>query len=374
MEEIFKNALLSADIVIGGTAPGDMIVHDPRLYRKIALQGTLGLGEGYMDGWWDAEPLDVFFRKAISADVRGQTSRLSTAIHSSLMRIAAASRNCGHVTRSHAVGKHHYDIGNDLYERMLDGRMTYTCAYFGDGATTLEKAQDAKLDLVCRKLGLRAGMSVLDIGCGWGSFLRFAAEEYGVSGVGVTISREQAESARKRCDGLPIDIRLTDYRDVSGSFDRIVSLGMFEHVGPPYYGTYARKVRSLLSSDGLFLLHTIGSHISDIATDPWIDRYIFPGGVIPSLAQIARAIQPSFIVEDWHNFGHDYSRTLRCWFENFHDAWQDLKRTGKYDDRFYRMWKYYLCSCAGAFDARVLQLWQIVLSPRGVPGGYVSVR
>jgi cyclopropane-fatty-acyl-phospholipid synthase len=274
-------------------------------------------------------------------------------------------------SRAFIVGEQHYDLGNLLYQCMLDPRMTYTCGYWAK-AGDLEQAQTDKLDLSCRKLGLQPGQRVLDIGCGWGSFAEFAARQYGVRVVGITISREQAELARQRCRGLPVDIRLQDYRELDEPFERIVSLGMFEHVGWRNYVTYMGVVQRCLADGGLFLLHSIGSNRSLAHADPWIDRYIFPNGGLPSIAQIGRAIEKDFVMEDWHNFGADYDRTLMAWHANFERHWPQL--AGHYDQRFRRMWRYYLLSCAGAFRARDIQLWQIVLSKGGVPGGYFSVR
>jgi cyclopropane-fatty-acyl-phospholipid synthase len=225
---------------------------------------------------------------------------------------------------------------------------------------------------VCRKLGLKPGQKVLDIGCGWGSFAKFAAERYGVEVVGLTISKEQAALAREVVAGLPVEIRLQDYRHVEGKFDAVVSIGMFEHVGHRNYRTYMEAAHRLLKDDGLFLLHTIGGNFSDIDIDPWFDKYIFPNGILPEVKHIGTSTDKLFIIEDWHNFGTDYNKTLMAWWRNFEAAWPELK--DKYSTRFYRMWKYYIHSIAGGFRARDTQLWQIVLSKEGVPGGYQSVR
>ncbi|HUY05380.1 MAG TPA: cyclopropane fatty acyl phospholipid synthase [Candidatus Paceibacterota bacterium] len=366
---VFIETLLTkADVRIGRNRPQDITVHDERLFDRIIRHGTLGLGEAYVDGWWDANKLDTFISTVLKA-------HLETAIEfniSSVLSIAKAFvLNLQSITRARKVGEVHYDLGNDLYEAMLDKRMVYTCGYWKD-AKTLDEAQEAKLDLVCRKIGLEKGDRVLDIGCGWGSFAKYAAERYGASVVGITISKEQAVLARERCQGLPVEIRVQDYRDLDETFDHIVSLGMFEHVGVKNYRTYFEVARRCLKPDGLFLLHTIGGNVSRRTSDPWINTYIFPGGVLPSAAQIGKASEGLFVMEDWHNFGSDYDKTLMAWFENFDAAWPKLR--AKYGDRFYRMWKYYLLTCAGAFRARETQLWQIVLSPNGIPGGYRSVR
>jgi cyclopropane-fatty-acyl-phospholipid synthase len=283
--------------------------------------------------------------------------------------------------RAFTVGERHYDIGNDLYERMLDSRMIYSCGYWKE-ARTLDEAQEAKLDLTARKLGLEPGMRVLDIGCGWGGTARFLAERYGCDVVGVTVSREQVAYAREHGGGPApptaaapagsVEIRLQDYRDISEEFDRVVSIGMFEHVGVKNYPTFMDVVRRVLRRDGLCLLHTIGSNRSVSGNDPWLDRYIFPNSMLPSIKQIAQAAEGRFVVEDWHNFGVYYDTTLLHWDENFRAAWPELAE--RYGERFYRMWRYFLLSSAGGFRARKNQLWQVVLSPEGVPGGYRSVR
>jgi cyclopropane-fatty-acyl-phospholipid synthase len=359
--------LSAADVVIDGGRPWDIQVRDERLYRRVMAQGSLGLGESYMDGWWDCERLDEFFSRVLRADLDSLIKPLAD-----LPRIIGARLfNLQKPSRAFRIGRHHYDIGNDLYRCMLDSRMIYSCAYWANAAT-LDEAQEHKLDLVCRKLELQPGMRLLDIGCGWGGTARFAAERYSVSVVGVTVSREQVTLARELCDGLDIDIRLQDYRSVEGEFDRVLSIGMFEHVGYKNYGSFMDVVRRLLTGEGLFLLHTIGGSRSVTRTNPWTQRYIFPNSMLPSTRQIAQAIEGRFVLEDWHSFGPDYDKTLMSWYRNFEDHWPQLKR--QYDDRFYRMWKYFLLSSAGGFRARKTQLWQVVLAPRGLVGGYRAPR
>jgi cyclopropane-fatty-acyl-phospholipid synthase len=226
--------------------------------------------------------------------------------------------------------------------------------------------------LICRKVGLKRGDRILDIGCGWGGLLKHAAEEYGARGLGITVSKEQAQLAKQRLKQAKVDISYEDYRQLKGEFDHVISVGMFEHVGPKNYRTYMKTAHKLVKDDGLFLLHTIGRNEPARASDRWIHKYIFPNGVLPAPRQIAKAIEGLFVMEDWHNFGAYYDKTLMAWFENFDKSWPKLRKS--YDERFYRMWKYYLLSCAAAFRARKLQLWQVVLSKKGIPGGYQSVR
>lgn len=369
-KQLMEALLTKADVRINGDRPWDMQVHNERLYHRVLAQGSLGLGEAYMDGWWDCDQLDEFATRVLRA-------QLDKAIRGNwrlLLHIASAQlMNRQRTSRAFEIGKRHYDIGNDLYERMLDKRMTYTCGYWNNAAS-LDEAQEAKLDLVCRKIGLKKGDRVLDIGCGWGSFAKFAAETYGAEVVGVTVSKEQIALGRKRCVGLPIDLRLQDYRKINESFDHIVSLGMFEHVGVKNYRTYMEVAHRCLKDDGLFLLHTIGRNTSGITTDPWIDKYIFPNSLLPSIAQIATSVERLFVMEDWHNFSTDYDKTLMAWWKNVETHWGELAQQQRYDERFHRMWRYYLLMCAGTFRARTNQLWQIVLSKHGVPGGYRSRR
>lgn len=356
-----------ADIEIDGSRAWDIRVHDDRLYRRVWAEGSVGLGDAYMDGWWDCDALDVMMYRILHSGLHKRV-RSWTELVSSLK---AKAFNLQTTRRAREVGRHHYDIGNDLYRCMLDRRMIYSCAYW-ERASTLDEAQEAKLDLVCRKLAFEPGMRVLDIGCGWGGAAKFAAERYGVSVVGVTISHEQAEEALRDCKGLPIEIHLQDYRNIRGRFDRVYSIGMFEHVGYKNYRTYLEVVANCLEPDGLFLLHTIGSNISDSNGNPWVERHIFPNSMLPSCRQIVAAAEGNLMIEDWHRFGSDYDRTLMHWWQNFDRHWDSLK--SHYDKRFYRMWRYYLLSFAGAFRARHNQLWQIVLSPEGSMRRYKAVR
>jgi len=356
-----------AGIMVNGSRPWDITVHNHHLFKRLLTHGSLGLGESYMDGWWDCERIDELVRRLFSAGI----DRKVKTIDMMLTVLSARLMNRQSQARSFQVGRRHYDIGNDLYQRMLDSRMIYSCAYWKD-ADTLEAAQEHKLDLVCRKLHLEPGQRLLDIGCGWGGMAQFAAERYGVEVVGVTVSHEQAKSAQQRCAGLPVEIRFQDYRDLHEPFDRIVSIGMFEHVGYKNYRTYMSVVDRCLKDDGLFLLHTIGGNSSVTTCDPWLERYIFPNGMLPSAVQITSSIEGLFILEDWHNFGPDYDTTLMAWYQRFEDAWPDL--SARYGERFYRMWRYYLLLCAGAFRARTNQLWQIVLAKEGARGRYLPVR
>jgi cyclopropane-fatty-acyl-phospholipid synthase len=367
-KEIVKSLLEKAGVKINGNRDFDITVYDDRAYGRILRHGTLGVGESYMDGWWDCKSLDQLFYKIFQADLDG---KFRSDWDLFVKVIASYVLNTGKKSTAFKIGEKHYDIGNDLYAAMLDKRMTYTCGYWKN-AKNLDQAQEAKLDLVCRKINLQKGQKVLDIGSGWGSFIGYAAEKYGVNALGITVSKEQTQLANERYKNLPAKTVLSDYRDVGGQFDKIVSLGMFEHVGRKNYRTFMKTVHGLLKDDGLFLLHTIGGNGSGSGIDPWINKYIFPGGMIPSVSQIGKSIENLFVMEDWHNFGAGYDKTLMAWHKNFNKNWDKIK--SNYDERFHRMWNYYLLICAASFRARRNQLWQIVLSKQGVPGGYNPIR
>lgn len=364
---ITSDLLEHAGVKINGHAPGDIQVKHPDFYKRVLQQGSLGLGESYMDGWWDCEKLDVFFCKAMRA---GLENRLPRHFRDILRILGARLLNLQTRKRAWVVGKEHYDLGNDLFSRMLDPYMQYSCGYWKI-ADNLQEAQQDKLRLICDKLELRPGLRLLDIGCGWGGLSQYAAQHYGVSVYGVTISTEQQKMAQQRCAGLNVTILLQDYRDLNEQFDRIVSVGMFEHVGPKNYAEYFAVVDRNLQPDGLFLLHTIGSRKTNLNVDPWINKYIFPNGCLPSAQHIAKASEAHFVMEDWHNFGADYDKTLMAWYQRFLDAWPEI--ASNYSPRFKRMFSYYLNACSGAFRARDIQLWQIMFS-RGVRHGLQVAR
>ena len=321
-----------------------------------------------MDGWWDVEKLDQFFYRIFMARLDTKLARnWKDLANAFLLRLFNYQTKEG----SKVVGEQHYDLSNEFFKAMLDKQMIYTCGYWKN-ASNLDEAQEHKLDLICRKLGLKPGMTVLDIGCGWGGFALFAAEKYGAHVTGVTISKEQYDWAQAHKGSLPVTFVLRDYRDCANPYDRVLSIGMFEHVGNKNYREYMEVVSKCLKDDGLSLLHTIGSNVTKLTPDPWFAKYIFPNSILPSLPQITEAANGLFIIEDIHNFGPDYDKTLMAWHANFIKAWPQFEE--KLGERFYRMWNYYLLSCAAAFRARGLQLWQVVLSKNGVEGGYESVR
>ena len=360
---LLRSILEEADIRVDGDRPWDIRVHDDRFFTAVTTRGSLGLGESYMDRWWDTDALDEFFCRLLKSRRCAKVSRLGDLS----ARLASNVFNLQTRARSLAVAEQHYDLGNTFYEAMLGPYMQYTCAWWKD-VETLKEAQWAKLDMICRKIDLQPGDSVLELGCGWGGFARFAAEQYGCHVTACNISKEQVAYARKSTAGLPVNVIHGDYRDVKGRFDKIVSIGMTEHVGHKNYNRFYELQRGWLKDDGLILQHTIGSDISKTTSDPWIRKYIFPGGLAPSLPQLSEAWEQKLVLEDMHNLGADYDATLMAWYKNFNAAWPRFEE--QYGERFHRMWSYYLLACAGAFRARTLQLWQFVFSKNGVQGGY----
>jgi cyclopropane-fatty-acyl-phospholipid synthase len=368
-ERTIRILLAEAGIEPGGANPWDIRVHNPDLYVRVLSLGSLGLGEAYLDGWWDSDDLAGFFYRV----TRSGVSRRVRPAWLLLSYLKERVLNMQSRRRSWKVARQHYDLGNDLYEAMLDPYMQYTSGYWKD-AGSLAEAQRAKLELVCRKLRLEKGMRVLDTGCGFGGFAKYAAEHYGVEVYGVTLSQRQAAYGRELCTGLPVTIEVKDYRDVAVTdFDRVASIGIMEHVGTKNYRSYLEQMAGCLPEQGLMVLHTIGSELSNKITDRWIAKYIFPNSVLPSVAELSAAAEQVLVLEDWHNFGDSYAKTLHAWHDNCERAWDRLP-AGRYDERFKRMWRYYLLSCAGAFAARSIHLWQLVFSKRGVVGGYDAPR
>jgi cyclopropane-fatty-acyl-phospholipid synthase len=360
-ETIITGLFNSAGIEVNGKNPWDIQVHDSRLYARLLRDASLGLGESYMEHWWDSEAIDeminLILKAQLDVKVKGDWKIALRALRSKLLNMQSPSR-------AYEVGERHYDLGNDLYCAMLDKRLNYTCAYWKNAAN-LDEAQEAKLEMVCQKIGLQPGMRILELGCGWGSFAKYAAEKYGVSVLGVTVSKEQVALGMQLCKGLPVELRLQDYREVQGTYDAVISIGVMEHVGYKNYRTYMEVADRCLKKDGIAFVHTIGANFSSTSSDAWSQKYIFPNGMLPSIAQLGAAMENIFIMEDWHNIGPNYDKTLMAWHANFERAWPELKQ--KYDDRFYRMWRYYLLSSAGAFRSRGQQLWQIVMTRLGTP-------
>jgi cyclopropane-fatty-acyl-phospholipid synthase len=322
-----------------------------------------------MDGWWDCERLDEMSTRVHATALDLRMPRAGEA----LLKVKEWLVNRQSERHSSRVARRHYDLGNDLFETMLDPHMQYTCAYWKNAAT-LNSAQEDKLDLIARKLHLQPGMRVLDLGSGFGGLARWLARNCGCEVVSYNISQEQVAYARDICRGLPVRVEQADYREAIRErtpFDRIAAIGLCEHIGRRNYPSFFDLAAQLIAHGGLFLVHAIGANRSWFTTDPWVDKYIFPNGVMPSIQRLGAAMENGWVMEDWHNFGPDYDRTLLAWWQNFDAGWPSLRE--RYGDRFYRMWKYYVLTCAGAFRARTLQLWQIVLSRGDIPS-YEPVR
>lgn len=366
-EGLVRQLLESAGVEIGGCACHDIVVNDRRFFGRVARDGALGLGTAYVNGWWDSPAVDEMITRLHHASLPDYILRnwryLASALRFRLLNLQSGQR-------AYEVAERHYDVGNDLYRAMLDRRMVYTCGYWNH-ARNLDEAQEAKLELICRKLGLQAGMRVLDLGCGWGSFARYAAEHYGVEVTGLSVSKQQIALGRELCADLPVDLRVDDYRNASGRFDRVVSIGLMEHVGHKNYRTYMEVVDRCLAHDGISLIHTIGSPTSEWAPDPWTQKYIFPNAQLPSVAALAYAMEGLFRFDDLHAIGRHYDPTLMAWHRNFAVAWPQLR--SRYGDRFYRMWTYYLLMSAAAFRAQYIDVFQLVMTRLG-PGAAASIR
>jgi len=360
-EAVIRELLSMAEVEVNGQNPWDIQVHDNRFFERVLRDASLGLGESYMEGWWDCSSIDEMINRVLKAHLDVKVKNESRYFFQ-VLRAKFFNRQSSR--RAYEVGIKHYDLGNDLYKLMLDKRLNYTCGYWKD-ASKLDDAQEAKLDLVCRKIGAKPGMKILELGCGWGSFAKYAAEKYGVSVLGVTVSKEQVALGMQLCEGLPVELRLQDYREVQGTYDAVISIGVMEHVGSRNYLTYMEIVNRCLKEDGIGFVHTIGRNNSISTGEPWTDRYIFPNGMLPSIKQLGEAMEKYFVMEDWHNFGPHYDPTLMAWHANFEKAWPTLQK--KYGDTFYRMWRYYLLSSAGGFRSRNQQLWQIVFTRSGTP-------
>src|SRR5262245_28884911 len=362
-EAFFRDLLAKADITINGDRPWDLQVRDPRAYERVLREGSIGFGEAFMEGWLGCERVDQLADRVYRADLLHQVEVKTALLEALKVRI----NPFGSRSRSFEIGEKHYDTGNDLFQVMLDPYMIYSCGYW-QRAKSLEAAQRDKLELICRKLQLAPSMRVLDIGCGWGGLARYAAEHYHVSVVGITVSKQQIDLGSQLCAGLPVELRYLDYRDLNETFDRVVSVGMFEHVGRRHYRDFFAACDRSLKRSGILLLHTVG-YLKEEAINPWYDKYVMPGVEFPTVPNIIDNVGPDLVLEDFHTWeGAHYDQTLMAWFERFHAGWERLGQ--KYGETFYRMWKLYLQGWAGPFRAERMRVWQLVFSKGGIPGGY----
>jgi len=362
-ETFFRDLLAKAGITINGSQSWDLQVRDPRAYQRVLRDGSIGFGEAFMDGWLDCERIDLMLDRAYRAQLIEQVE-----VRKALFEILKVKLNpFGSRARSFEIGERHYDTGNDLFEIMLDKYMVYSCGYW-QRANSLDAAQEDKLEMICRKLQLEPGQRLLDIGCGWGGLARYAAEHYGVSVVGITVSKQQIELGAQLSAGLPVELRYLDYRDIDEIFDRVVSVGMFEHVDRQHYRPFFQVCNRCLKPSGILLLHTVG-YLKEEPINAWYDKYIMPGVEFPTVANIIDSAGKDLVLEDFHTWhGSHYDQTLMAWFERFNAGWALLRQN--YGETFYRMWKLYLQGCAGAFRAERMRVWQLVFSKGGISGGH----
>lgn len=364
--EIFRQGGIALD----GTNPWDIVVNHERFYDRVLTRGSLGFGESYMDGDWDVVELDALIRRIIRMQVvSSPLVKITRALHDLKARIVNLQTRKG----SLAIAETHYNLDHRLYQQFLGPYNQYTCCFFNQ-AQTLEEAEIEKLEMICNKLDLQPGDKVLDIGCGWGGFARYAAESRGCHVTGISISSEQIAYAREYTAGWPVDIIESDYRDLpklydEGHFDKVVIIGMIEHVGYKNYRSLFRIVHRLLHDHGLFLLHTIGNSQTTSVVDPWIEKYIFRNSMAPSMRQLANAAERLFVIQDWENYGQYYAPTLAAWHRNFSANWENIRRIeGKqrFDERFRRMFNYYFLCCKAGFETENIYLWHLVMSKQGL--------
>ena len=344
-----------------------LTIRDQRTYDRIITFASLGFGEAYMDGWWDeaddnlVELIGLFYRNRVYSRA-SQKLTIPLVLNILTQRLKTVPLL---IQNSRKNVQYHYDLGNDFYQLFLDPTLTYSCGYQLHQTDDLETMQRQKYEVICRKLALKPGESLIDIGCGWGGMLIYAAQNYGVSGVGVTLSQEQAKLARERIaeQGLTdrITIEVQDYRKVSGKFDKFVSIGMFEHVGKGNFATFMEQARELLKPHGTGMLHTIVTETSE-RNGPWVDKYIFPGGYAPQLHEISREMRAAKLpIAHCENLKPHYAETLKRWGENFAANREAVAALSPiYNERFQRMWRLYLQSFEASFRYGSLHVYQIL--------------
>jgi cyclopropane-fatty-acyl-phospholipid synthase len=382
----FNDSLRNAPNDIGAEVNADSsynrqpVILPSQALANLRRGGVFGLGESFIRGEWDHPNLVQLMRAVFSSSSEIGASYSKYSLKFLGFFVLDLLRNAQIADGAYEVGRRHYDLGNDLFRAMLDREtMSYTCGYWRD-ADTIEQAQVAKIDLLCRKLSLAPGMRVLDIGCGWGNFAHYAAKRYGVSVVGLTVSKEQLAVARQRCVGLDVEILLEDYRNYYGKFDRVVSIEMIEAVGRRNMrGFFSMVSRCLKDKGGLFALQVISadtlSRTSAVPLDHfilWLQKHIFPNGYIPNARHLTAPLQEGLVIEDLHNISYDYALTLNAWCRNFETSWEQLRE--RYGEAFRRKWLFYLNGCEALFRERMVQLYQIIYSKGGEPEGYQGIR
>lgn len=335
------------------------IIHREKAMHKIARDWEFQLGETYIKGDWSVENCELqdllyILRENFSDE---NVSKL-------LSPLVRCLQQWNHISRSYHNVSHHYDIDNNIFQQFLDDNMHYSCGYFARPDCSLEEAQQAKCRHIANKLVLKPGMRVLDIGCGWGGMAFYLAQHKDVEVVGITLSKAQLEFARQRRKALGLKnvrFELQDFREHSDYYDRIVSIGMFEHVGKPFYNTFFESIKKMLNHDGAALIHSIGRSGPPGVTNPWINKYIFPGGSIPALSEMCRSVENNrLLLTDVELLRLHYAHTLRAWFERFQQHRQDIGQ--QMGEAFCRMWEFYLAVCEVAFECSDLVVFQLQMA------------
>lgn len=355
---IISNLLEKMDIQVGGNRAWDIQIHSPDFARRVMTMGGLGLGDSYIEGDWDANSVDSFINHILRA-------RLDKEIKSFGMSISSLKSRFHSLAKGQKPWKFQdvlRNLPNEFFEAILGTNMSFTSGYWAAGAKTLEEAQQARRDMTCKKLNLKQGMRLLDAGSGWGGFSAFAAEHYGVECVCISSFKGQHEWASQHYAHLPIEFVQNESLMLDGMFDCIVSIDRFEHLPQKNYRVYLEMGDRILEEDGLLLLQSTGKNERRLNGKHWFDTHILQNNSLPTIAQIAGATNGLFVMEDMHNFGSDYDKTLMAWYQNFEAAWPALQKQYKFDEKLYRTWKYYLLSSAGAYRANDLQQWQCIFS------------
>lgn len=351
---LLEPLLARAGVKVDGKEPWDIQVADQRFFRTVLTQGSLGLGEAYLRGWWTCNDLEELSYRLIRSGLYKTSLLLPQPVLANLLH---ATINQQSKEKSLRVAVQHYSLGNDVFLDFLGRHHLYSCGYFKD-TDDLDVAQRQKLEKVCRLLDLRPGDRVLDVGGGWGEFARYAATQHGCEVTSINIADEQIKFAREYCKDASVEIRRCDYRDVTGRFDKIVVMAMLTHVGYKNYRGFMEVMDRCLEPGGLMLVESVGGHKSRKDCEPWINRYIFPGGVVPSLEQFDRAVAGLFARKALDEFGSSYVHTLRAWHRNFVQAWPAHR--SRYDDRMRLMFEYFFLTVAGAFRAGYLLHWHLL--------------
>lgn len=366
-EKLIKNTFRKAGIKEGE----DIVIHDNSAYKDFVIRGSLGFGESYMFKKWDSPHLDVVIANIIRSGIH-ESRWFGTLIHAGLW-IKSTLKNLQNRHYAPLLAETHYNAGNHLFKSFLDPNMIYTCAYFKN-TDDLSQAQLNKIKVVGNKLNLKPGEKVLDIGCGWGGTARILAEMFDVEVTGISDASEMVNYANKHNAGDRVKFIKTDYRNAKGRYNKIYNVGFLEAVGPKNYRRFMQQVYDMLEDDGIFLTHTIMGQKSTNRGDPWLDKYIFPNGVLPSHQQIKRSVKKLFAIRDFESFGHYYEITLDHWRSNLNKNWEPIKAKFDNPDAFKRMMDFYFLSCKAAFHTNLIDLGQYVFTKSGQVPGYKPFR